>query len=114
MGYGIDEIEGIGASCAAKLKEAGIGTTEDLLERCASKKGRVACAEATGISEKLILRWVNMADLMRIRGVGEQFAELLERAGVDSVKELRRRNAENLTAKLNEVNEAKRLTKGSV
>ncbi len=114
MSYHIDEIEGVGPAFAAKLKEVGISSTDDLLERCAAKKGREACAEATGISEKHILRWVNMADLMRIRGVGKQFAELLERAGVDSIKELRHRNAENLAAKLNEVNAAEGLTKGSV
>lgn len=113
MGYKIDEIEGIGASYAAKLAEAGIDSTDDLLEKCGAKKGRVAVAEATGISEKLILTWANMADLMRVKGVGRQFAELMHAAGVDTIKELRTRNAENLAAKIEEVNAAKALAKAT-
>ena len=80
-----------------------------MLEKCAKPAGRKALAEATGISPKLILTWTNHCDLMRINGVGPQFSELLEAAGVDTVKEFRHRNAENLTAKLVEVNEAKNL-----
>lgn len=113
MGYKIDEIEGIGASYAAKLAEAGIDSTDDLLEKCGAKKGRVAVAEATGISEKLILTWANMADLMRVKGVGRQFAELMHAAGVDTIKELRTRNAENLAAKVEEVNAEKALAKAT-
>lgn len=79
----------------------------------ATAKGRKNLAETTGISEKLILRWVNHADLFRINGVGPQFAELLEAAGVDTVKEMRHRNAENLAAKMAEVNEQKHLTRRS-
>lgn len=109
MSYKIDEIEGIGQTYAEKLEKAGIRTTEDLLDRCATKTGRAKTAEEAGISEKLILRWTNHADLMRIKGIGGQFAELLEAAGVDTVKELRHRVPENLHAKLVEVNEEKNL-----
>lgn len=113
MSYNIEEIEGIGPSYGEKLKAAGIKTTEKLLETAGTKKGRQTLAEDTGISEKLILTWVNHSDLMRIKGIGGQFAELLEAAGVDTVKELRHRNAENLEAKLDEVNEQKNLNKGN-
>ncbi len=109
MAYKIDQVEGIGAAYAEKLNAAGVKTTEDLLEKCASKKGRVAMAEATGISEKLILKWTNHSDLFRINGIAGQFAELLEAAGVDTVKEFRHRVPANLHAKLVEVNEAKNL-----
>ena len=109
MGYKIEQIEGIGAVYAEKLQAAGVKTTEDLLEKCAAKKGRAALAEETGISEKLILKWTNHADLFRINGIAGQFAELLEAAGVDTVKEFRHRNAENLAAKMEEVNAEKNL-----
>lgn len=111
MGYKIDEIEGIGPAYAEKLGAAGINSTDDLLDQCGSAKGRGAVAESTGLSTKQLLKWANMADLMRISGVGEEYSELLEAAGVDTVKELKHRNAENLTAKMNEVNEAKNLTR---
>ncbi len=107
--YKIIEIEGIGDVYAEKLIAAEVKTTDDLLEKAASKKGREQLAEATGISEKLILKWANHADLFRIKGVAGQFAELLEAAGVDTVKELRHRVPANLHAKLVEVNEAKHL-----
>ncbi len=109
MAYKIEEIEGIGSVYAEKLEAAGVRTTEDLLDKAASKKGRETLAEATGISEKLILRWANHADLFRIKGVAGQFAELLEAAGIDTVKELRHRVAANLHAKLVETNEARNL-----
>lgn len=109
MAYKIEEVEGIGSSYATKLEEAGVKTTEDLLARCATKKGREKLAEETGISEKLILKWTNHADLFRIKGVAGQFAELLEAAGVDTVKELRHRVAANLYAKLVETNDARNL-----
>lgn len=109
MAYKIDEIEGIGSIYAEKLEAAGVKTTEDLLDKAASKKGREKLAEETGISEKLILKWTNHADLFRINGVAGQFAELLEAGGVDTVKELRHRVPANLHAKLVEVNEAKNL-----
>lgn len=106
MAYAIESIEGIGPSYGKKLKAAGITTTEKLLAKCAAKKGRQELAEETGISEALILTWTNHADLFRIKGVAGQFAELLEAGGVDTVKEFKLRNAENLHAKLTEVNEA--------
>ncbi len=106
MAYGIEQIEGIGPSYGEKLRAAGITTTEKLLEKCGSKKGREELAKETGIAESLILTWTNHADLFRIKGVAGQFAELLEAAGVDTVKEFKLRNAENLHAKLIETNEA--------
>lgn len=109
MAYKIEQIEGIGEVYAEKLATAEIKTTEDLLAKCASKKGRDAVAEATGISPKLILKWTNHADLMRINGIAGQFAELLEAAGVDTVKEFRHRVAANLQPKMVEVNEQKNL-----
>ena len=105
----IEEIEGIGPTYAKKLVDAGIPTTDDLLEAGATPNGREDLAETTGISEKLILEWVNLADLMRIKGVGEEYSDLLEEAGVDTVAELARRNAENLYGKICEVNEEKNL-----
>ena len=90
---------------------AGIGTTDDLLEQCCSPAGRKAIAEKSGVNEKMLLEWTNMADLMRVSGVGRQYAELLEAAGVDTIKELRNRNAENLAVKMKEVNDEKNLTR---
>ena len=113
MGYKIEQIEGIGAAYAEKLNAAGIKTTEDLLEKCASRKGRLAIAEETGISAKLILKWTNHADLFRINGIAGQFAELLEAAGVDTVKEFRHRvpvNAEkNLCNRVPSVTELEKM-----
>lgn len=109
MSYSVITIEGVGEVYAEKLNAAGIKTTEDLLEKCAAPKGRKEVAEATGISPKLILKWTNHSDLMRIKGIAGQFAELLEAAGVDTVKELRHRVPANLKAKLDECNEAKNL-----
>ena len=109
MSYKIEEIEGIGSAYAAKLNKADVFTTDDLLRKAATKQGRRSLAEATGISEKLILKWANHADLFRIKGIAGQFAELLEASGVDTVKELRHRVAANLHAKLVEVNEARNL-----
>lgn len=111
MAKNIVEIEGIGPAYAEKLAGAGIKTVEGLLEAGATKAGRKKIAEDSGISEKVILTWVNMADLFRIKGVASQFAELLKAAGVDTVKELRTRNPENLHAKLVEVQEEKKITR---
>ena len=111
MGYKIDEIEGIGPKYAATLGGAGIKTTEALLEACGTPKGRKDTAASTGLSEGQLLKWTNMADLMRISGVGEEFSELLEAAGVDTVKELKMRNADNLAEKMAEVNATKKLTR---
>ena len=109
MAYKIIDIEGVGDAYAPKLIAAGINTVNDLLKKCAAPAGRKALAKDTGISEKLILKWTNHADLFRINGIGPQFAELLEAAGVDTVKELRHRVAANLAAKVAEVNEEKHL-----
>ena len=109
MDYKIIDIEGIGDVYAEKLQAAGINKVNELLEKCAAPKGRKELAEATGITEKLILKWTNHADLFRINGVGPQFAELLEAAGVDTVKEFRHRVAENLQPKLVEVNDQKNI-----
>ncbi|MCQ2140250.1 MAG: DUF4332 domain-containing protein [Bacteroidales bacterium] len=111
MVYKIIDIEGIGEVYAEKLIAAGIETAAQLLDKCAAPAGRKALAEATGISDKLILTWANHADLFRVKGVGPQFAELLEAAGVDTVKELGHRRADNLAAKMLEVNEAKHLVR---
>ncbi len=107
----ITNIEGIGETYAEKLKTKEITTTEALLEKGATPKGRKEIAEATGISEKLILRWVNMSDLFRIKGVGEEYADLLEAAGVDTVPELAQRNAANLYEKMTALNEEKKLVR---
>jgi len=107
----LTEIEGIGPSFAEKLHAAGVTTTDDLLEKCAAPAGRKQIAEATGISEKQILGWTNRADLTRVKGVGEEYADLLEASGVDTVPELAQRNAENLLAKMTEVNGEKSLVR---
>ena len=105
----LDEIEGIGPSYASALKNAGIDTVEELLETGGAPAGRDTIAEKSGVSAKLILEWVNHADLMRIKGVGSEYADLLEAAGVDSVPELAQRNAASLTEKLEAANETKNL-----
>jgi len=105
------EIEGIGETYAAKLQAAGVTSLENLLEQGSTRQGRNSLVEATGISDKLVLRWVNMADLFRIKGIGEQYSDLLEAAGVDTVPELAQRKAENLHAKMVEVNEQKKLVR---
>lgn len=107
----IIEIEGIGEVYAAKLKDAGVTTTEELLTAAASREGRKKLSAETGITESLILGWVNRADLFRIKGIGEQYSDLLEAAGVDTVAELAQRNAANLCQKLAETNEAKKLVR---
>jgi len=104
-------IEGIGPVNAEKLQGAGVSSVEGLLKRGADPAGREELADATGISGKRILEWVNMADLFRIKGVSEEYAELLEAAGVDTVPELAQRNPENLHAKLGEVNAEKKLVR---
>ena len=111
MDYKIIDIEGIGPKYAEKLQAAGIKTSADLLEKGKNVKGRKELAEATGISSKRILTWVNHTDLYRINGVGPQFAELLEASGVDTVTEFALRNPVNLAKKMLAVNEKKHLTR---
>lgn len=111
MSKRIEDIEGIGPSMGAALRDAGINTVDQLLETACHKRGRQVLAEKTQIAESRLLKWANMADLFRIRGVGSQYAELLEGAGVDTVKELRNRNADNLAATMKQVNEQKHLVR---
>lgn len=101
----IVDIDGIGPAYAATLGTQGIKSTEALLKAGATREGRAELAAATGITEKLILAWTNKADLFRIKGVGEQYSDLLEAAGVDTVVELSNRRADHLTKKLAEVNQ---------
>ena len=105
----IADIEGIGPTYAAKLGQVGVNTTEALLKKGCGPEDRKMLAETTGIGEALILEWVNLADLYRIKGVGSEYSDLLEEAGVDTVVELAARVPENLLAKLVEVNKAKNL-----
>lgn len=107
----LETIEGIGGAYAQKLRQAGIATIEALLEKGATPKGREEIAETTGISEKLVLRWVNHADLFRIKGIGEEYADLLEAAGVDTVVELAQRNPEHLYQKMASTNAEKKLVR---
>ncbi|MGD0575188.1 MAG: DUF4332 domain-containing protein [Anaerolineales bacterium] len=108
----IIDVEGIGPAYAAKLSKAGIRSVEALLKKGASDRSRKEIAATTGISHVLILEWVNRADLYRIKGVGSQYSDLLENAGVDTVVELSKRVADNLYGKMVEVNTAKNLVNG--
>jgi predicted flap endonuclease-1-like 5' DNA nuclease len=107
----IKNIEGIGSQRPGKLAKLGIKSTDSLLKKGATSKGRKEIEEKTGFDHKLILGWVNRADLFRIKGVAEEYSDLLEEAGVDTVVELAQRNAENLYAKIIEVNNAKKLVR---
>jgi len=107
----LSDIEGIGLVYTQKLQEAGVSTTEALLKKGASQKGLQEITNKTGISSKLVLEWVNLADLFRIKGVGEEYSDLLEEAGVDTVVELAQRKSENLHAKMVEVNQQKNLVR---
>jgi predicted flap endonuclease-1-like 5' DNA nuclease len=104
-------IEGIGEAYQKKLNTAGVASVEALLDTGATPKGRKDLAEKSGISEALVLKWVNHADLFRVKGIGAQYADLLEAAGVDTVVELGKRKPDNLTKKMEEVNEAKKLVR---
>lgn len=105
------DIEGIGPKFAEMLEAAGVKTTENLLEVAGSAKGRKELSIKANIDEHKLLEWVNRADLIRVKGVGSEFSDLLEAAGVDTVKELATRRADNLHAKLLEINEAKKLVR---
>lgn len=105
------KIEGIGEKFATQLKMIGISTTQALLERGRTPQGRKEIATKSGISKKLILEWVNLADLFRIKGVGEEYSDLLEEAGVDTVIELAQRNPSNLYSAVVDVNKKKKLVR---
>jgi predicted flap endonuclease-1-like 5' DNA nuclease len=111
MSYDIAYVEGIGPVYADKLKAVGVATPKDLLEKGATPKGRADLALETGISDKLILRWVNHVDLYRIKGIGSEYADLLEATGVDTVVELATRNPANLYQKLVATNMDKHLVR---
>ena len=107
----LSEIEGIGSAYAEKLASAGISTMETLLDKCSQAADRKKLAELSDISPNLILKWANRADLARVKGIGSEYADLLECAGVDTVPELAQRNAANLLAKMEEVNGVKHLVR---
>ncbi len=107
----IEDVEGIGPVTGEKLRAAGVKDTDSLLENARTPKQRKELAEKAGLSDKQVLKFANMVDLYRINGVGSEYAELLEAAGVDTVPELARRNAANLTTAMTEVNEQKKLTR---
>ncbi|MCI0494340.1 DUF4332 domain-containing protein [candidate division KSB1 bacterium] len=109
--YKITDIEGIGPVYAEKLAGIKIQSVNALLEKGATRSGRKEIAEATGLDESLILKWVNAADMFRVKGIGSEYSQLLEKAGVDTVKELRNRKAENLHAKLAEINASHKLVR---
>lgn len=109
--YSMKSIEGIGSKKSEQLAKLGIKSTDSLLKKGATLKGRKEIEEKTGFDHKLILEWVNRADLFRIKGVAEEYSDLLEESGVDTVVELAQRNAENLYAKVMEVNKAKNLVR---
>jgi predicted flap endonuclease-1-like 5' DNA nuclease len=108
MGNTISDIEGIGPAFAMKLRKAKVRSVQALLRHAGSRSGRKKLVQQTGIDETLILKWVNMADLYRIKGIGSEYSELLEKAGVDTVKELKNRKPVNLHEKLKEVNSSGR------
>ena len=111
MAKSIESLEGIGPKYGKKLRAAGCGSPKTLLRDGATRKGRRAICAKTGISDKIVLRCVNMADLFRIKGVATQYAELLEAAGVDTVKELRNRNPANLAEAMKATNAKKKLVR---
>lgn len=111
MGYNIEEIEGISSARAAKLAKAGIKTTDDLLKAGTTPAGRKRLVEQCGVSRIRLLKWCNMADMMRISGIGEEYSELLEAANCNTVKQMARRNPENLAKRMLEINEKKKLVR---
>ncbi|TVQ40948.1 MAG: DUF4332 domain-containing protein [Wenzhouxiangella sp.] len=111
MNYNIEDIEGIGKARAEKLARMGIKNTKLLLQNGASRSGPRRIAAECGVSTVRLLKWVNMADLMRISGVGEEYSELLEAANCNTVKQLRRRNPDNLARRMLEINEQKKLVR---
>lgn len=113
MAYKIAQIEGIGPAYAEKLAVANIATTDDLLRHCCTSDGRRGVAAKTGLSESQLLEWANRADLMRVSGIGSEYADLLEASGVDTVKELAMRNAANLAGRMKDVNQQRKLTRAT-
>jgi predicted flap endonuclease-1-like 5' DNA nuclease len=109
--YKIEDVQGIGPTYGKKLRTAGVNNTDELLSAGKTRKGRTELAQKTGISESLILKWVDMVDLYRIKGIGAEFSELLEASGVDTVKELKHRVPANLEEKMTEVNTQRKLTR---
>lgn len=107
----IIDVEGIGPKHAEKFVKAGVSSTDALLKAGSTPKGRKALAEKTGIGEELILKWVNHVDLYRVKGVGSEYSELLEAAGVDTIPELAQRKAANLIQKIVAVNAEKKLVR---
>jgi nucleotidyltransferase/DNA polymerase involved in DNA repair len=113
MSYKIEDIEGIGKSRAEKLAKMGIKNTGHLLKHGATRAGRRRIAAECGVSAVRLLKWVNMADLMRISGVGEEYSELLEAANCNTIKQLRRRNPVSLAKRMAEINEQKKLVRST-
>ncbi len=111
MNYNIEDIEGIGKARAEKLSKMGIKNTKLLLQHGATRAGRRRIAAECGVSTVRLLKWVNMADLMRISGVGEEYSELLEAANCNTIKQLRRRNPDNLAKRMLAINEQKKLVR---
>lgn len=111
MTYPVNRLDGMNTTAVEKLRKQGIRTTNSFLDRMKQPRGRKALAALTGLEEKQLLRWANRADLMRVKGVGEEYAELLATAGVDTVRALRTRNAERLHKSLHALNEQKRLVR---
>lgn len=111
MSMKIEDIEGIGPKFGQLLRNEGVTSPDKLLMKGATRKGRQELAEKTSIDDARILKWVNLCDLCRISGISTQYSELLEAAGVDTVKELRNRNADNLAEKMQEVNASKKLVR---
>ena len=111
MSKTITDIEGIGVQMKKKLAKANVRSVEGLLKEGCTKKGRKALASTTGVDEKKLLDFVNMADLFRVKGVSTQYAELMKASGVDTIKELRKRKPENLHEKMAETNKKKKLTR---
>lgn len=107
----LEDIEGIGKVYAAKLRKVGVRSTNDLLKKGGTPTGRKEIARLSGISGKLVLEWVNHADLFRIKGVGEEYADLLEEAGVDTVVELSKRKADRLHEAMCRINDKKKLVR---
>ncbi len=105
----IGAVAGLDPKSATRFRKSGVRTTEALLKRAATRRGRKDLAEATKLDEKQILIWVNRADLMRVKGIGSEYSDLLEAAGVDTIKELRRRNPTSLTKKMLQINESGKL-----